>query len=119
MADGTYYRARTLTLTVDGTAGHFSARSVLRHDDASPPDFVGRVRLNVISAPAGFTLIVDQLKPGGDETVSGDWRTDVDESTDTGPLPEQQFLFHQGIGYRGKSGGTAGDIVIDAQFEVR
>lgn len=115
-------RQRTFTLTVDATPGDFSARAIVRQatDDAKDvADRIGRARVVVVSAPAGAILVVDQLKPGGDPATSGDWRTDLDENTATvGLLDAQDFCYAQGVGYRGKSGGSAGDIVIDVAWEA-
>lgn len=118
----TLSRQRTFTLTVDGTPGDFSTRAILRQatdDAAGKVDHVGRCRVVVVSAPAGASLVVDQLKPAGTAATDGDWREDLDESDATaGLLNAQDFCFAQGVGYRGKSGGSAGDIVMDVTWEA-
>lgn len=117
-----FARQRTFTLTVDATPGDFSTRAILRQatdDSAGKSDHVGRCRVVVVSAPAGATLVVDQLKPAGVAATDGDWRADLDENGATvGMLSAQDFCYAQGIGYRGKSGGSAGDIVIDVAWEA-
>lgn len=117
-----FSRSRTFTLTITGVLNAYSARAVVRpegDDEANGTDMVGRCRVNIVSAPAGFSLVCDQLKPGGAAETDGDWRGVVDTADETGMQPEQSFNFHPGIGFRGKSGGTGGDIVIDVTWEAR
>jgi hypothetical protein len=117
-----YARQRTFTLVVPAGNGESSPRAVVRpeSDDASDgTDRVGRCRVHVVSGPAGFVLKCDKLKPGGDAATDAHWRANVDSNTDTGELPEQDFNFHAGVGFRGVSAGTGGDLVIDVTWEAR
>lgn len=113
-----FSRQRTYTLTVDAVSGHFSPRGVLRSDDTTAPDCVGRATVNIISAPAGASIVVDLLKPQGVAATDGDWRTDLDENSGVGLLAAQNFNLARGVGFRGKSGGAAGDVVIDVTWEA-
>jgi hypothetical protein len=114
-------RSRTFVLAVTAVGGAFSARAVLcapANDGADFADLVGPCTVDVVSAPAGFTLVCDVLKPGGDPNTNADWRLAVDTANVLGVLPEQDFDFGRGVGFRAESGGVAGNVTFDVTWEA-
>jgi hypothetical protein len=117
-----YARERTFTIAVSGSSGDKSERAIIRpesDDGADGTDRVGKMRLTVVNAPAGFQLHVETLKPGGTVTTEGDWRSEQDTTDQTGVQPMLDMNFHNGVSLVGERGSANGDIVVDVAWEAR
>lgn len=123
--NGSAFDQATVEFDIPGTGGNYASEVVylVQRDRTTLPksmgefDRVTEVQVNVISLPAGASVQIDLLKPGGDPEVAGHWRLDVVSLTALGLAVPQPLPQARGVRVRGKSGGTSGTAEVDIYWQ--
>ncbi len=116
-------RSRTQAFTVPAGAGAYAPEILYLGlnggavQGAIPVlDPVAEFRVNVTTLVASSTIEADQLKPGGDPAVAGDWRLAVASQTLAG-LSELLAGCGGRFRIRAKSGGVGGNGSVDVNWQ--
>ncbi len=114
---------RSVTFAVPATNGEYAPEVLvlaLKNDYATGFDCVDEVQGFLRSLPAGAQLEMDLLKPGGtgDPALDGSWNLNAgaDPATTTGPFGKLELAGWKGVRFRVRSGGTAGNAVLDCAW---
>ena len=111
-------RQRTVAFAVPAGAGNYAPEVLYLNQSneavaGKAMDVVCELqaRIGTIVAPA--EVEIDILKPGGDQTQSGDWRTAALSYTTAGLKDAVSLARIFGVRIRVKSGGTGGTQTVD------
>jgi hypothetical protein len=117
---------RSITFAIPAGAGDYAPEVLYlapSNDPKSGLDCVDEVQGFVRSLPADATIEMDLLKPGGtgDPTVDTSWNLDAssDPANATGPFGLLKLGGWKGVRFRGKSGGTGGNSVLDLSWVAK
>lgn len=108
---------RQITFAIPAGAGTYAPTTIIcRPDNATGlVDQVLELEVNIVSLPVAATILVEQLKLGGDPTVDAHWLLKATLNA-IGPQTLIAFSGWSGVRIRGKSGGTLGNAELHAAW---
>lgn len=107
---------KRLTMAIPGTAGQYAPEVLYCRMSDSRLDLVSLLTVLIESLPTSAQIEVELLKVNGDPDVSGDWLAPLVVADAVGLYNDLTFAEWKGVRLRGKSGGSAGNAIVDATW---